>query len=68
MDPSRLCGRGEPVMLWRGALSDVEAKLLLMPQIVPYLWALGDDLAVTLPGGLTRSELVRVAEPPEPGA
>jgi hypothetical protein len=58
--------RAEPVMLWRGALSDVEAKLLLMPRNVPHLWALGDDLVVTVSGDLSRSELIRVAESLEP--
>jgi hypothetical protein len=53
-------------MLWRGALSDVEAKLLLMPRNVPHLWALGDDLVVTVSRNLSRTELVRVAESMEP--
>jgi hypothetical protein len=54
--------RAEPVMLWRAALSDVEAKLLLMPRIVPHLWALGDDRVATVSGDLHRAELARVAE------
>jgi hypothetical protein len=58
--------RVEPVMLWRAALSDVEAKLLLMPRNVPHLWALGDDRVATISGDLSRTELVRVAEWREP--
>ena len=58
--------RAERVILRRGALSDVEAKLLLMPRNVPQLWALGDDLVVTVSGDLGRTELVRLAESLEP--
>lgn len=52
----------ESVRLRRGALSDVEANVLIVPLNVPHLWALTDDLVVTVSGGLSRVDLVRVAE------
>ena len=52
----------EPVRLGRGALSDVEANVLIVPQNVPHLWAQTDDLVVTVGGGVSRAELLRVAE------
>jgi hypothetical protein len=52
----------ESVRLRRGALSDVEANVLIVPLNVPHLWALTDDLVVTVSGGLSRADLVRVAE------
>ena len=58
----RFRDRPEPVVLGRGTLSGVEAKLLLMPRNVPHLWARGDELVVTVSGDLGRAELVRVAE------
>ncbi len=54
--------RPERVILGRGTLSGVEAKLLLVPRNAPHLWALGDELVVTVSGELGRAELVRVAE------
>lgn len=54
--------RPETVRLRRGALSDVEAKVLVVPRNTPHLWALSDDLVVTVSGDLSRSGLVRVAE------
>ncbi|HEX2045924.1 MAG TPA: hypothetical protein VHF23_09875, partial [Gaiellaceae bacterium] len=56
--------RDEPerVTLGRGALADVEAKLLIVPRNVPHLWALTDELVVTVAGDLGRGDLVRVAE------
>jgi hypothetical protein len=58
--------RAERVSLGRGALSGVEARLLLVPRNVPHLWALTDELVVTVSGDLSRAELVRVAESLEP--
>jgi hypothetical protein len=58
--------RPESVILGRGTLSGVEAKLLLVPRNVPHLWALTDELVVTVSGDLSRAELVRVAESLEP--
>jgi hypothetical protein len=56
----------EPVQLERGALSGVEANLLIVPLTIPHLWALTDELVVTVAGDLTRDELIRVAESLEP--
>ena len=53
------------VMLRRGALSDVEAKLHLMPRNVLHLWALG-DLVAAVSDGLGRTERVCVTGSPEP--
>lgn len=58
--------RAERVSLGRGALSGVEARLLLVPRSFPHLWALTDELVVTVSGELSRAELVRVAEALEP--
>jgi hypothetical protein len=54
--------RPEPVGLRRGALSGVEANLLIVPRNIPHLWALADELVVTVSGDLSRTELVDVAE------
>lgn len=54
--------RPESVVLRRGALSDVEANVLVVPRNIPHLWALADELVVTVAGDLSRDELVRVAE------
>ena len=52
----------ERVLLSRGALSDVEANVLIVPLNVPHLWAQTDDLVVTVSGGVSRADLLRVAE------
>jgi hypothetical protein len=52
----------ERVSLGRGALSGVEANLLVVPRNTPHIWALADELVVTVSGDLSRDELVRVAE------
>lgn len=54
--------RPEPVVLERGALSGVEANLLIVPRNTPHIWALADELVVTVSGDLSRDQLVRVAE------
>jgi len=54
--------RPEQVVLSRGALSGVEANVLVVPRNIPHLWALTDDLVVTVAGDLSREELIRVAE------
>lgn len=52
----------EQIRLERGALSGVEANLLIVPLAIPHVWALTDDLLVTVAGDLNRDELLRVAE------
>lgn len=54
--------RPEPVQLERGALSGVEANLLIVPRNTPHIWALAEELVVTVAGDLSRDELVAVAE------
>jgi hypothetical protein len=54
--------RPRTVELGRGALSGVEANVLVVPRNIPHLWALADDLVVTVAGDLSREELIRVAE------
>jgi hypothetical protein len=51
----------ERVFLRRGALSDVEANVLIVPLNVPHLWAQTDDLVVTVSGGVSRADLLRIA-------
>jgi hypothetical protein len=60
------CDHTEQVSLGRGALSGVEARLLLVPRNAPHLRALTDELVVPVSGDLSRAELVRVAESLEP--
>ena len=54
--------RPERIRLERAALSGVEANLLIVPLAIPHIWALTDDLVVTVAGDLERDELLRVAE------
>jgi hypothetical protein len=54
--------RPEQIRLERGALSGVEANLLIIPLAIPHIWALTDELVVTVAGDLDRAELLRVAE------
>jgi hypothetical protein len=55
--------RDEPenVTLAGGALAGVEAELLIVPRNMPHIWALTDDLVVTVAGDLSRQELIQVA-------
>ena len=52
----------ERIVARRGALSGVELNLLIVPRNVPHVWALTDELVVTVSGDLGRNELVRVTE------
>jgi hypothetical protein len=54
--------RPEPVVLADGALRGVRAQLVIVPRGIPHLWALADELVVTVGGDLSRAELVKVAE------
>jgi hypothetical protein len=54
--------RPERIRLERGALSGVEANLVIVPLAIPHIWALTDELVVTVAGDLDREELLRVAE------
>jgi hypothetical protein len=61
--------RDEPsrVALGRGALAGVEAELLIVPRNIPHLWALTDELVLTVAGDVGRADLLRVAESLERG-
>jgi outer membrane lipoprotein-sorting protein len=52
----------ERIAVRRGALVGVEAELLIVPRGIPHVWALADDLVVTVGGDLSRAELIRVTE------
>lgn len=52
----------EKLTIRRGALRGASAELVVVPRGIPHVWALGDDLVVTVAGALSRDELVRVAE------
>jgi hypothetical protein len=52
----------EPITLRRGALRGTAAELVIVPRGIPHVWAETDDLVVTVAGGLSRDELVRVTE------
>ena len=56
VDPS------ERIVLRDGALSGAIAELVIVPRGVPHVWAVTDELVVTVGGDLSRAELVRVAE------
>jgi hypothetical protein len=51
------------VRLTSGAFAGVDAKVVVAPRTtVPHLWAVKGDLLLTVAGGATADELVRVAE------
>lgn len=58
--------RPESVRVRRGALSGVELNLLIVPRNTPHIWALTDQLVVTVSGDLSRAELLRVSASLEP--
>ena len=52
----------ERVTFASGALGGHEGELVIDPLVPPHVWALTEDLVVTVSGDLTRDELVEVAE------
>lgn len=46
----------------RGVLRGEQAELVVVPRGIPHLWALTDELVVTVGGDLSRAELVQVIE------
>jgi hypothetical protein len=52
----------EAITIRRGALSGAPAELVVVPRGIPHVWAQSGDLVVTVAGGLSRDELVRLAE------
>jgi hypothetical protein len=54
--------KGELVVIRGGALDGEKAELVLVPRGIPHLWALTNELVVTVGGDLSRAELVHVIE------
>ena len=54
--------KGEKLTISRGGLQGEEAELVLVPRGIPHLWALTDQLVVTVGGNLSRAELIHVTE------
>jgi outer membrane lipoprotein-sorting protein len=52
----------EQLTIRQGALEGEEAELVLSPRGIPHVWALTDQLVVTVGGDLSRAELVEVTE------
>jgi hypothetical protein len=52
----------ERITLSGGALAGIDADLLIVPRNVPHVWALTNELVVTVSGDLNRAQLVRVTE------
>jgi hypothetical protein len=52
----------ERITLSDGALAGIEADLLIVPRNVPHVWALTNELVVTVSGDLNRAQLVRITE------
>jgi hypothetical protein len=53
---------GEELTIDRGALAGQQAELVVVPRGIPHVWALTDELVVTVGGDLSRAELVQVTE------
>jgi hypothetical protein len=51
----------EQLDLAGGALAGADVRVVVSPHTTPHLWALTDELVVTVGGDLDRSELTRVA-------
>jgi hypothetical protein len=52
----------EQLTIRLGALQGEKAELVVSPRGIPHIWALTDDLVVTVGGDLSRAELVDVIE------
>jgi hypothetical protein len=52
----------ERITLSDGALAGVGAELLIVPRNIPHIWALTNELVVTVSGDLNRAQLIGVAE------
>jgi hypothetical protein len=54
--------QGEELTIGRGALAGQQAELVVVPRGMPHLWALTDELVVTVGGDLSKAELIQVTE------
>jgi hypothetical protein len=52
----------EQLTIDRGALAGQQAELVVVPRGIPHLWALADEVVVTVGGDLSRAELIEVTE------
>jgi hypothetical protein len=52
----------EQLTVRHGALEGQQAELVLSPRGIPHVWALTDQLVVTVGGDLSRAELIAVTE------
>jgi hypothetical protein len=52
----------EQITIARGALAGQQAELVVVPRGIPHVWALTNELVVTVGGDLSRAELVQVTE------
>jgi hypothetical protein len=52
----------ERIAIRQGALAGTRAALLAVPRGIPHVWAITNELVVTVSGNLSRGELVRVTE------
>lgn len=59
-------GRPEDITLESGAFAGARAERVVDAHSVPHLWALGDELVLTVSGDLTAEEIVRIAESLQP--
>ena len=50
----------ELLQVTQGALRGADARLLIVPRGIPHVWALTNKLVVTVGGGLSRDELIRI--------
>ena len=58
--------RPERVSFSSGALAGHDGELVIDPLVDPHVWALTEELVVTVSGDLTRDELLNVAQSLEP--
>lgn len=58
---------GEQMRFSSGALAGRDGELVIDPLVEPHVWALNEDLVLTVSGDLTRDELLQVAESLEAG-
>jgi outer membrane lipoprotein-sorting protein len=59
--PDTLAPNTEPIRLDRGRFAGARGQIVIDPLAEPHLWALDDQLVVTVGGSLTASELVAIA-------
>lgn len=56
----------QPLHLREHALARSRARIVIVPRAIPHIWALTDNLVVTISGDLSRDELIAAAESLQP--